>query len=177
MFARIAKLAAVSIFSTAVFGALWPDCKPLAKVVGSQTFWKHFTGELGDIPFPAKFSVCTGRNYFFEVKGGAKMLSVLDRQKGRILRRDNKLQPLMHELAHLYLDLRWKVLPYSVSEPLVLTMVETEKCETRPEKYAAPEIIQNAWKDRANLSRCELMNLLRSVLMAESSVREALPLR
>ena len=177
MFARIAKLAAVSIFSVAVSGALWPDCKPLAKTVGSQTFWKHFTDQLGDTPFPAKFSVCTGRSYFFEIKGGAKMLSALDRQKGRILRRDEKLQPLMHELAHLYLDLRWKILPYSVSEPLVSAMAEPEKCGPGAGKYMAPQAIKDAWRGRANLSRCDLLDLLRSVLQADAEVREALPLR
>lgn len=177
MFARIAKLAAVSIFSFAVFGALWPDCKSLAKTAGSQTFWEHLASQLGDLPFPADFSVCTGRTYFFEVKGGAKMVSALDRKRARILRRDNQLQPLMHELAHLYLDLRWKVLPYSVSEPLVLAMAHPEKCEILAEKHTQPEAIQSAWKNRANLSRCELMALLRSALMADKSVRDALPLR
>ena len=177
MFARIAKLAAVSIFSSAAFGALWPDCTALAKTAGSQAFWKHFTDQLGDLPFPANFSVCTGRNYFFEIKGGAKMVSALDRQKGRILRRDEKLQPLMHELAHLYLDLRWKVLPYSVSEPLVVALADTTKCEIQSGKYVESAAMQKAWKNRANLSACELMDLLRSVLRAENSMREALPLR
>jgi hypothetical protein len=149
----------------------------LAKTAGSRTFWKHLTDQLGDLPFPADFSVCTGRSYFFEVKGGAKMVSALDRKRTRILRRDNQLQPLMHELAHLYLDLRWKVLPYSVSEPLVLAMAVPEKCDITSEKYAPPEAMQNAWKNRANLSRCEQLNLLRTVLQTEAGVRDALPLR
>lgn len=105
------------------------------------------------------------------------MLSALDRQKGRILRRDEKLQPLMHELAHLYLDLRWKILPYSVSEPLVSAMAEPEKCGPGAGKYMAPQAIKDAWRGRANLSRCDLLDLLRSVLQADAEVREALPLR
>ncbi len=105
------------------------------------------------------------------------MVSVLDRKKARILRRDNSLEPLMHELAHLYLDLRWKVLPYPVSEPLVLAMAEPEKCTIDPPKYRDDAAITNAWKSRANLPRCELVNLLHSVLSAESGVRDALPLR
>lgn len=177
MFARIAKLAAVSIFSAAVFGALWPDCKPLAKIAGSRTFWKHFTDQLGDIPFPADFSVCTGQKYFFEIKGGAKMTSALDRNRARILLRNHQLRPLMHELAHLYLDLRWRILPYSVSEPLVVALTEPEKCQLAATRYISPESIRNGWKDRKSLPRCDLLDLLRAVLSAEGTTRDALPLR
>ena len=105
------------------------------------------------------------------------MLSALDRQKGRILRRDEKLQPLMHELAHLYLDLRWKILPYSVSEPLVSAIAEPEKCGPSTGRYITPQAIKDAWRERTHLSRCELLDLLRSVLRADAGVREALPLR
>ena len=139
--------------------------------------WRHLTDQLGDIPFPADFSVCTGQKYFFEIKDGAKMVSVLDRQRARILRRINALQPLAHELAHLYLDMRWKILPYSVSEPFVLAMAEPEKCHLAAAKYTSPESISNAWKDRKSLTRCGLFDLLRAVLLADGAVRDTLPLR
>ena len=177
MFVRIVKLAAVSIYSLGLFGATWPDCKPLAKTTQSHAFWKRFTDDLGAAPFPGNFSVCIGRSYFFEVKSGAKMASALDRNNNRILLRSNQSQLLIHEMAHLYLDLRWKILPYSISEPLVQAMAQTDKCELTPKRHPSHESIRAAWRDRANLSPCELRDLLRAILFSDNGLRETLPLR
>lgn len=86
------------------------------------------------------------------------------------------LKHLMHELAHVYLDARWKVLPYSVSEPLVLAMSDVSKCE-RP--HAAAEgnpPLRERWRNRKNLPRCDLLALLAEVLNAPAAIRESLPL-
>lgn len=105
------------------------------------------------------------------------MVSALDRPKSRILLRANKLQPLIHEMAHLYLDLRWKILPYAVSEPFVQALAHAEKCQLPLQRYSSGESIRAAWKDRENLSRCELQGLLRSILLSGGDLRETLPLR
>lgn len=173
-FVRTVKPVTVSIFSLLLCCSLSAECKPLAATTGAQTFWRLFSESFGAASFPNELSVCTGRSYFFEVKGGAKMQSALDRQKSRILRRDNKLKPLMHEMAHVYLDMRWKVLPYPVSEPFALALADPVKCAlTTP----APGSLHDRWHARAELQRCELLQLLKDVLMADAQTRDSLPLR
>ena len=171
------RRAAVLIFSIALIGALSAKCEPLSEISGSKLVWNLFTGYFGNVPFPEKMSVCTGRAYFFEIKGGATMRSALDRRRHRILRRDNSQHLLAHELAHVYLDMRWKILPYSVSELFVVAMAEPEKCEMHASNVSSKESIQASWKARASLAPCELLLLLRAILDAEDSVRDALPLR
>lgn len=102
------------------------------------------------------------------------MRSALDRKKGRILLRDQSLAPLMHEIAHAYLDLRWRVLPYSVAEPFVLAMADTAKCDTLPPETSD---LPDRWRRRNSLSRCELLGLLGDVLSAPAATRDTLPLQ
>lgn len=83
----------------------------------------------------------------------------------------------MHELAHLYLDLRWRVLPYSVSEPLVAAMTSTESCHTATPANLSGDALVTAWRARADYSPCELNDLLKAVFNAESALRDKLPLR
>lgn len=167
------KPAIVSIFSLLLTAGLAAECKALIHTTGSDTFWKHFSDKFGHLPFPKELEVCTGKKYFFEIKGGARMQSALDRQKRRILRRADKLVPLMHEMAHVYLDLRWRILPYSVSEPFVLAMANTEPC---PGPIVAKTTLAERWRERSQLSRCELLLLLSDVLKADVSARDRLPL-
>ncbi len=147
---------------------------PLVKTTGAQTFWRLFNETYGAARFPDELMVCTGRNYFFEIKGGSKMQSALDRKRGRILRRSAKLTDLMHEMAHVYLDMRWQVLPYPVAEPFVLAMSDTAKCTTAPAQTAP---LQDRWKARADLPRCELLKLLIDVLNSDAGLRSTLPLQ
>lgn len=157
--------------------ALRAECTPLALTIGAQTFWKHYTDTFGAAKFPGELSVCTGEKYFREIKGGAKMLSALDRAKLRILRRDSKLKYLMHELAHAYLDIRWQVLPYSVSEPLVAAMEGIEKCPMPEFRPISRQVLAERWNGRAGLMRCGLLELLRDVINSEADVRFGLILR
>jgi hypothetical protein len=150
------------------------ECKSLENTLGADTFWKYYSDEFGSAPFPGGFSVCTGGKYFQEIKGGAKMKSALDRQRLRILRRQERLQDLMHELAHIYLDMRWRILPYPVSEPLALAMAVPEKCDAT--KMTADEL-RTTWPKRNELDRCEMVNLIRNILRAPDDVRERLPAR
>lgn len=166
----------VSIFSLLVAGSLHAECTKLSKTLGAWEFWKVFTDAYGAARFPEELTVCTGRIYFFEVKGGAKMQSALDRQKGRILRRTPMLKYLMHELAHVYLDTRWKVLPYSVSEPFVLAMSDVSPCESPHGAAEGNPPLRQRWANRKELSRCELLALLTEVLNAPQATRESLPL-
>lgn len=180
-FARTVKHVTGLIFRLALFSfsdlALRAECTPLAQTTGAYTFWNRYSETYGEARFPVELSVCTGRKYFQEIKGGSKMLSALDRQKLRIVRRDNKLKHLGHELAHAYLDVRWQVLPYSVSEPLVAAMEAPEKCEITGFRPVKKDILAERWKNRAALPRCELIELLRDVLYSEADVRLGLLLR
>lgn len=153
------------------------ECKPLERTTGAATFWKFYTDTYGAARFPAELSVCTGKKYFYEIKGGAKMTSALDRKNMRILRREGKLRPLMHELAHVYLDIRWQVLPYPVAEPLVAAMEITEKCELAGFKPVPKEILTQRWQDRENLDRCGKVKLIRDVLNSEADIRLGLLVR
>jgi len=131
----------------------------------------------GRIPLPSEIQVCTGKKYFHEIKGGAALKSALDRKRMRILLRDSAIQPFMHELAHLYLDLRWKVLPYSVSEPFAEALAHTDACEPDHNQSLAAEDINRVWRDRGALDRCQLRSLLWAVLHTDTETRNALPLR
>jgi hypothetical protein len=168
------KPATVLIFSLLFSAGIAAECKPLAKTTGADTFWRLFSETYGTVRFPDELKVCTGRSYFFEIPGGSKMQSALDRKQGRILRRSAKLTDLMHELAHVYLDLRWKVLPYPVSEPLALAMSDPAQCGAAPAQTGA---LKDRWQMRANLHRCELLNLLKDVLNSDAEIRNALPLK
>lgn len=165
-----------SIFSLLVAGFLHADCTKLSQTLGAREFWKVFTDAYGAARFPGELTVCTGRSYFFEIKGGAKMQSALDRQKGRILRRTPMLKYLIHELAHVYLDTRWRVLPYSVSEPLVLAMSDVSKCESPHGAAGGNPPLPQRWVNRKEMPRCDLLALLAEVLNAPQATRDSLPL-
>lgn len=168
------KPATVLIFSLFFSAALAADCKPLAQTTGAASFWKFFTDQFGPARFPEELKTCTGREYFFQVKGGAKMQSALDRKNGRILLRNQSLAALRHEIAHVYLDLRWRVLPYPVAEPLVLAVADPAKCATLP---PATSTLAERWRQRQSLARCELLQLLGDVLNAPAPARDQLPLQ
>ena len=105
------------------------------------------------------------------------MQSALDRKRRRILLRSNDLQFLKHELAHLYLDLRWRILPYSITEPFVLAMANLNRCTLSEAIAQNTRPLVDRWSARADLSACDNLLLLRDVLNSEADTRAALPLR
>jgi hypothetical protein len=169
------KPAIVSIFSFFLPALLFAECQPLTKTAGAAALWIFFSDTYGPARFPKELTVCTGKKYFFEIKGGAKMQSALDRKKGRILRRDGNPRFLNHELAHAYLDMRWRVLPYPIAEPLVLVMADPAPCELVT-KTPEPQRLRTRWANRTQISRCELLQLLKDVLNSGAELRDSLPL-
>lgn len=105
------------------------------------------------------------------------MLSALDRQRRRILLRQNNQHLLKHELAHLYLDLRWKILPYPVAEPFAVAMESEELCPIADHPLTNEEDLRGAWRTRTGRGTCDLLQLLKEVLKAEAPLRDSLPLR
>lgn len=103
------------------------------------------------------------------------MASALDRQKARIVLRSKNSAHLRHELAHLYLDLAWKVLPYKISEPLVKSMEQQKQCQVQNSVVEGGDI-EARWRERHLANTCKTELLLRDLLRAPKSVREALPL-
>lgn len=158
-------------------GALSAECVPLAKTDGAIAAWGFYTSQFGPAEFPRALLVCTGSKFFHEVKNGAGMLSALDRKKMRILRREEKAKYILHELAHVYLDIRWQVLPYSISEPLAASMEKSEKCPL-PEFVAVDKnFLAERWAERDSLPHCEMVRLLRDVFYSEADIRLGLLLR
>lgn len=83
----------------------------------------------------------------------------------------------MHELAHAYLDLRWQVLPYPITEPLVAAMEITDKCELAEFRPVPKEILSQRWQQRENLDRCGKVLLIRDILNSEADIRFGLLVR
>lgn len=168
------KLVTGSIFSLAFFFPLHADCTRIENFPQALSLWRTFNKEFGEQILPRGFFVCVGRSYFFEIKDGAKIQSVLDRKRKRILLRTNSKLDLNHEMAHLYLDLRWRTLPYSISEPLVVVMVNPAKCSANSIGIEPP--LHERWKGRHFLEICDKKNLLKQILNAPKQERDTLPL-
>jgi len=100
------------------------------------------------------------------------MRSVLDRKRQRILRRSADISLLKHELAHAYLDTAWRILPYSVTEPLAQAMATDEACKLLKNKNARN--LAERWRSRSDLKTCELLQLLKDILNATPAEREIL---
>lgn len=124
------------------------------------------------VKFPANLSVCTGKKYFFEIKDGANIRSVLDRKRQRILRRSADIATLKHELAHAYLDTAWRILPYSVAEPFSQAMATDESCKLLQNRTSRD--LSERWRTRSELDACGLLQLLKDVLDAAPNERENL---
>lgn len=103
------------------------------------------------------------------------MASALDRQRARILLRERDTSHLRHELAHLYLDLTWKVLPYKISEPLVNVMQVAPDCSPAASKNRAASV-RERWQARQEASACETEALVRDLLRSAKETRDSLPL-
>lgn len=169
------KPATVLIFSLGLAGSLSAECTTLKAHPSGRQIWLVWIAKFTEIPYPEATQVCIGRQYFYEIKGGAQMASALDRQKTRIILRSKNSAHLRHELAHLYLDLAWKVLPYKISEPLVKNMEQHKQCQVQNSVVEGGDI-EARWRKRHLANTCETELLLRDLLRAPKSVREALPL-
>ncbi len=126
---------------------------------------------------PRGISLCFGRSYFAELKNGAGMQSALDRRRHRIILRKDSDALLRHELAHLYLDTSWKVLPYPVSEPLAKALAFTGACTLLKDPILDGDTLKHRWSIRASFSECERQQLLADILVAAPDVRDGLALR
>lgn len=156
-------------------GGLAAECEKLERSPEGRRIWSEFAARYAPTVYPAEVKLCIGKKYFYEVKGGARMASVLDRQRARILLRQRNASQLRHELAHLYLDLAWKVLPYTISEPLVNVMQAPSKCNTLLNEKPAASIPER-WQARRGASACEIESLVSDLLKAPKEMRDSLPL-
>lgn len=152
------------------------DCKNLESSAETKDIWHEFTMKFGSAPFPSAFRVCLGSRYFQEIKGGNKMASALDRRLQRILLRRPNSEHLRHELAHLYLDTAWRILPYAISEQLVEIMMSDSVCGVMPVMANNSFDLKVKWKNRRNLVDCEAQQLLRNAIAAPPAKRDELPL-
>lgn len=171
------KPAIVLIYSLALAPAIFARCENLEKHPLANSTWAEFSQKFATVPLPRGIALCYGRGYFSELKKGANMQSALDRRKRRIVLRRHSEALLRHELAHLYLDVSWKVLPYSVSEPLATALAKAETCELQKPRQWDYEVIRLRWSQMGQLSECEVQQLFADVLGAGPDVRERLPLR
>ena len=169
------KLAIGLIFSLLLAGGLTAECTQLEASAEARNVWAEYCSRFRAIVLPQKFSLCVGKKYFYQVKGGTRMASALDRQRTRIILRQYEKQQLRHELAHLYLDAAWRVLPYGTSERLVEAMQLVHECRGSSKIREGPDL-QIRWRNRTNLNGCELEILLRDILAAPNADRDALPL-
>lgn len=171
------KRVIVLIFSLGFAYGLSAECKKLQTYPEERKAWARWNTQFSTVLYPEKTQVCIGRQYFYEIKGGAGMASALDRQKGRIVLRHTNTAHLRHELAHLYLDLAWKVLPYRVSEPFARVLEQPKDCSLALAQHDQQAVeLQARWRQRHTANFCEMVTLLRDVLRAPLPVREALPL-
>lgn len=83
---------------------------------------------------------------------------------------------LRHELAHLYLDVSWKVLPYSVAEPLATALAFTGACSVQKNRQRDYAIIRSQWAQLSLMGECERQQLVSDILSATPGVREKLSL-
>lgn len=163
------------IFSLLLAGHLAAECTKLETSIDSRRIWAEYSNRFKAIPLPQDLGLCIGRRYFYEVKGGARMTSALDRQRKRIIMRHYDTRHLRHEVAHLYLDLAWRVLPYHTSEHLVRFMQTEPECK-HPPKMPDELDVQHRWRNRQTSSSCELEQLLRDILTAPAATQDKLPL-
>lgn len=154
--------------------AVYAECRPLHSDRQALAIWQEYGQRMGALPFPESIAICQGNEYFHEVAGGAKMDSALDRRHLRIVLRRRDLDLLRHELAHLYLDLRWQVLPYPIAEPFAQALAQRGSC---PPINFAGEALHESWERRLTLDDCGRLALLRALLAAPASERNRLPLR
>lgn len=171
------KLATSLIYSLALAPAVFAQCENLDRRGGAQVIWGDFSRKFVPAPLPRGISLCYGRNYFAELKNGAGMQSALDRRRKRIILRRNSEALFRHELAHLYLDVTWKVLPYSASEPLAQALAFSGACILQKNRTLGDDTLRHRWLIRASLAPCEAQQLFADILSAAPGVREALPLR
>lgn len=164
------------IFSLGVLTGVAADCNRLDARAETTSIWASFVSRFGGAKLPGGFQLCIGRHYFHEIKGGARMASALDRRSKRIVLRRIDTDHLRHELAHLYLDTAWKVLPYRISEEMVAIMVRDAVCAENLLHLKGNHEIRSAWKHRNNLSECDAEALLRGIISAPQVERDALPL-
>jgi hypothetical protein len=164
------------IFSLFLTRAILPKCENLERHPKTQSTWSEFSKKFGSVTLPRGILLCYGRSYFSELKQGATMQSALDRRRKRILLRRNSEALLRHELAHLYLDLSWKVLPYSVSEPLATALAATDTCRIQKNRQSDYASLRQSWIHLSRLDECERQQLFSDILSATPDVREKLPL-
>jgi len=112
------------IFSLAFLQSLVADCTRLEKYPTAKAIWHDLGGRIN----LAKMQICVGRQYFFEIKGGATMQSALDRKNLRILLRKHSQSDLRHELAHLYLDSVLPKLSEKMAESLAHELSQPSVC-------------------------------------------------
>lgn len=105
------------------------------------------------------------------------MQSVLDRRSRRIILRRNSETLLRHELAHLYIDTSWKVLPYPTSEPLAAALGYSGACNLEKRQQQNAHAVREAWGNLVSMTECERQQLFADVLSIAPEVREKLPLR
>lgn len=175
MFAQIVKLATVLIFSLFVASPLTAYCKKAEESFLVKTLWRELSQTWGNVRLPSSLQLCIGDSYFHEIPHGNTIRSALDRKRLRIvLRKENEVF-LRHELAHLYLDLRWRPLPYSTSEFLVHTMVSKKKCATNFVPLDK-ETVRRQWSARRQIDICGITYLLKNIFAMEAFSRNQLPI-
>lgn len=175
MFARIVKLATVSIFSLIVAPPLAAHCKKAEKSFLAKNLWREISQTWGNVRLPVTLQLCIGNSYFHEIPHGNKIRSALDRRRLRIVLRKEDEILLRHELAHLYLDLRWRPLPYSTSEFLVRTIVSKKECATNFVPLDN-ETVRRQWIARRELDTCGITYLLKNIFAMEPFSRNLLPI-
>jgi hypothetical protein len=173
--APIAKLAIVLISSIIFVPSAVAVCSKASGDAEIVSTWEQLEHEYGRASFPDKLRLCVGRSFFFEIKNGAKMLSVLDRQRFRIVLRRRDAHALRHELAHLYLDLRWRMLPYRTAELLVEAMSRDENCAEPSVSKLKRDTLEKLWQKRNIISMCEKKDLLRHLFQTTPEIRATLP--
>lgn len=170
------KLVIALTFSFATAKGSLAQCERLEAHRKSNAVWLQFTQRYGAARLPFGALVCHGGSYFAELKNGASMLSALDRRRKRIVLRHDRLALLRHELAHLYIDVRWRVLPYTVSEPLATALAFSETCALRAEGQADKNTLAAQWSQLSKLTECERQQLWVDILSSAPEVRDRLPL-
>jgi hypothetical protein len=164
------------IFSLALVTTVFA-CANLEGNTKAQSIWAEYSRKFVSAPLPRGFFLCLGRSYFAELKHGSQMQSALDRRNRRIILRQNSESLLRHELAHLYLDITWMILPYSVSEPLARAIAFSNPCELRRRESDDDDSLRQRWSMRKSLTECEMQQLFSDVVSASPAVRNTLPLR
>lgn len=90
----------------------------------AEKILQEYIQEFGDVSFLKKIKVCIGRKKFHEIKNGSQIRAFYDRKDQIIYLRKFHFADIRHEVLHAYIDKKAGNLPYSVSENLVVSLMQ-----------------------------------------------------